>query len=96
MLGVTNHSKVPLRLMTMSGFCFSILSFVIALLYLVAKIVFWNQFDMGMAPVLIGLFFFGAVQMLFAGLLGEYIGAIHTQVRNLPHVIELERINFGD
>ncbi len=94
MLGVTNHSKVPLRLMTMSGFCFSILSFVIALLYLVAKIVFWNQFDMGMAPVLIGLFFFGAVQMLFAGLLGEYIGAIHTQVRNLPHVIELERINF--
>lgn len=94
MLGITNHSKVPLRLMAMSGFLLSILSLLTAMCFLVAKLLFWNSFQLGMAPILIGIFFFGAVQTFFIGLLGEYIGSIHTQVRNMPLVVELERVNF--
>jgi polyisoprenyl-phosphate glycosyltransferase len=95
MLGITNHSKVPLRLMAMSGFVLSFLSLVVALCFLVAKLLFWNSFQLGTAPILIGIFFFGAVQTFFIGLLGEYIGSIHTKVRNMPLVIEMERVNFG-
>ncbi|SIT50135.1 Glycosyl transferase [Paraburkholderia piptadeniae] len=94
MLGITKHSKVPLRLMTIAGFLLAFVSLIIAFGYLVAKLLFWNAFVLGTAPILIGIFFFGALQMMFLGLLGEYIGAIQTQVRNLPHVIEAERINF--
>jgi glycosyltransferase involved in cell wall biosynthesis len=94
MLGITNHSKVPLRLMTMGGFALSLFSLATAFVYLVAKLIFWNSFQIGIAPLLIGIFFFGAVQLFFMGLLGEYIGSIHTKVRNMPHVIEAERINF--
>jgi len=93
-VGITNHSKVPLRLMTMAGFLLSFLSLLVALGFLLAKILFWNQFQLGTAPILIGLFFFGAIQTFFIGVLGEYIGSIYTQVRNMPLVIELERINF--
>lgn len=94
MLGITKHSKVPLRLMAMFGFGLSCLSLLVAFGYLLAKLLFWNSFELGLAPVLIGIFFFGAMQLLFLGLLGEYIGTIQTQVRNLPLVIEAERINF--
>jgi glycosyltransferase involved in cell wall biosynthesis len=94
MLGITNHSKVPLRLATMLGFTVSFLSFIIALFYLVFKLLFWQQFTLGLAPLIIGLFFFGSVQLFFIGILGEYIGAIHTQVLKRPLVIELERLNF--
>ncbi|CAB3760163.1 glycosyltransferase family 2 protein [Paraburkholderia humisilvae] len=94
MLGITKHSKVPLRLMTISGFLLAFVSLLIAFGYLMAKLLFWNAFVLGTAPVLIGIFFFGALQMMFLGLLGEYIGAIQTQVRNLPLVVEAERINF--
>jgi glycosyltransferase involved in cell wall biosynthesis len=94
MLGVVKHSKVPLRLMTLMGFGVATVSLLIAFGYLMAKLVFWESFIIGTAPILIGLFFFGAVQMIFLGLLGEYIGSILTQVRNLPHVVEAERINF--
>ncbi|TCS35120.1 glycosyltransferase involved in cell wall biosynthesis [Paucimonas lemoignei] len=94
MLGITNHSKVPMRIMAMCGFLLSILSLTTAFGFLIAKLVFWDQFQMGTAPMLIGLFFFGGVQISFIGLLGEYIGSIHTQVRNMPLVVELERINF--
>jgi glycosyltransferase involved in cell wall biosynthesis len=94
MLGITNHSKLPLRMMTMAGFAVSLLSLAMALLYLIAKLFFWNSFQVGVAPLLIGIFFFGAVQTFFIGLLGEYIGSIHTKVRNMPHVIEAERVNF--
>ncbi len=96
MLGITKHSKVPLRLMTMLGFALSCLSLLVAFGYLLAKLLFWNSFELGMAPVLIGIFFFGAMQFFFLGLLGEYIGAIQTQVRNLPLVVEAERINFDE
>ncbi|MBS0229049.1 MAG: glycosyltransferase [Proteobacteria bacterium] len=94
MLGITKHSKVPLRLMTMLGFALACISLLVASGYLVAKLLFWQSFVLGTAPVLIGMFFFGAVQLFFLGLLGEYIGTIQTQVRNLPLVVEAERINF--
>lgn len=94
MLGITNHSKVPLRLATMLGFAVSFLSLFVALGYLIFKLLYWNSFSLGLAPLEIGLFFFGSVQLFFIGILGEYIGAIHTQVQKRPHVVELERINF--
>jgi len=94
MLGITKHSKVPLRIMTLCGFGIAILSLLIAICYFLAKLFFWDYFDLGIAPLLIGLFLFSAVQMIFLGLLGEYIGVIQTQVRNLPLVVERERINF--
>ena len=94
MLGITNHSKVPLRLATMLGFVVSFLSFLVAVGYVVLKIVFWDEFTLGLAPLVVGLFFFGSVQLFFIGILGEYIGAIHTQVLKRPHVVESERINF--
>ncbi|HEV3271573.1 MAG TPA: glycosyltransferase family 2 protein [Candidatus Methylacidiphilales bacterium] len=94
MLGITNHSKVPLRLATMLGFVVSFLSLCVALGYLVFKLLYWDKFQLGLAPLEIGLFFFGSVQLFFIGILGEYIGAIYTQVQRRPHVVELERINF--
>lgn len=94
MLGITNHSKIPLRIMTMGGFVLSFLSLMVAIGFLVAKLFFWNSFQIGTAPILIGIFFFAAIQIFFIGLLGEYIGSIHTKVRNMPLVIESERINF--
>ena len=94
MLGVTNHSKLPLRLMVMGGFLLSFFSLIIAFGFLIAKLVFWNAFQLGTAPLLISIFFFGAIQTFFIGVIGEYIGSIHTQVRNMPLVVELERVNF--
>jgi len=94
MLGITSHSKVPLRLATIAGFGLSILSFGLSILFLILKLLFWNSFSMGVAPILIGLFFFSSVQLFFIGLVGEYIMAIHTQVLKRPLVVEEERINF--
>jgi glycosyltransferase involved in cell wall biosynthesis len=94
MLGITNHSKMPLRLMAMSGFLLSFLSLIVAFIFFIAKLLYWNSFQLGTAPIVIGIFFFGAVQTFFIGVLGEYIGSIHTQVRNMPLVVELERVNF--
>jgi glycosyltransferase involved in cell wall biosynthesis len=94
MLGFVNHSKVPLRLATFTGFAVSIFSFLSALVYFIYKLIFWDRFDVGIAPLVIGLFFFAAVQLFFVGMIGEYIGAIYTQVKNRPLVVEKERINF--
>ena len=94
MLGITNHSKIPLRLMAMGGFLLAFLSLLVAFIFLVAKLIYWDSFQLGTAPVLIGVFFFGAMQAFFIGVLGEYIGSIHTQVRNMPLVVEQERVNF--
>lgn len=94
MLGITNHSKVPLRIMAMAGFVLSILSLMAAFGFLAAKLVFWEYFQLGISPILIGMFFIGGVQLFFMGLLGEYIGAIHTQIRKMPLVVEAERVNF--
>jgi len=94
MLGITNHSKVPLRIAAMAGFTISVLSLLVAFGYLIAKLMFWNELQLGTAPLLIGIYFFGAVQLFFIGVLGEYIGSIHTQVHKRPLVVEKERINF--
>lgn len=94
MLGFVNHSKLPLRLSAFIGFISSIISFIVALGYLLYKLIFWSDFEVGMAPMIIGLFFFASVQLFFIGVIGEYIGAIHTQVRKRPLVVERERINF--
>lgn len=94
MLGITNHSKVPLRLAAMLGFASSIISLMFALLYFIYKLIFWYSFTVGLAPLVIGLFFIGSVQLFFLGIVGEYIGSIHTQVLKRPLVIEKERINF--
>ena len=93
-LGIVNHSKVPLRMATMSGFALAVVSLMVALGYLAAKLLFWNQFTLGIAPILIGFFFLTSVQLLFIGILGEYIGSIYTHVRHHPHVFEKARINF--
>ena len=94
MLGITNHSKVPLRLAAMAGFLMSAVSLLIAVGYFFAKLFFWDEFSLGMAPVIIGLFFFSSVQLFFIGIMGEYVGAIYTQVQKRPLVVEKERINF--
>lgn len=94
MLGITNHSKVPLRIATLAGFVMSGFSLFVAFVYLIAKLVFWSKFEIGTAPILIGVFVFSSVQLFFIGLLGEYLGSIHTQVLKRPLVVEKERINF--
>ncbi|MEO5968914.1 MAG: glycosyltransferase family 2 protein, partial [Bdellovibrionia bacterium] len=96
MLGITNHSKVPLRIATMAGFLMSAISLFMAVTYLALKLIFWNTFGFGLAPILIGLFLFSSVQLFFIGILGEYIGSIHTYVQHRPLVIEKERINFSE
>ena len=95
-LGITNHSKVPLRLATMTGFVLGALSLVVAVVYFILKLVMWNEFQAGSAPIVIGLFFFASVQLFFIGIVGEYVGSIQTQVMKRPLVVEKERINFSD
>jgi glycosyltransferase involved in cell wall biosynthesis len=94
MLGLTGYTKIPLRLAAMVGFVASALSFLVGLVYLIYKLLFWQQFTLGSAPIVIGLFFLGSIQLFFLGIVGEYIGAIYTQVMKRPLVIEKERINF--
>lgn len=94
MLGITSHSRVPLRIATMAGFALSGLSLAVSLLYLLLKVIFWSQFSAGLAPILIGMFFFASVQLFFIGLLGEYVGSILTHVMKRPLVVERERLNF--
>ncbi len=94
MLGFTNHSKLPLRLSAFIGFFSAIISLMVAIGYFIYKLMYWDTFYAGAAPMVIGVFFFSSVQLFFIGIIGEYIGAIHTQVRKRPLVIEKERINF--
>ena len=94
MLGITNLSKVPLRLVIFGGFVFAFLSLLAGFGYLIAKLIFWNQFQLGLAPTMIGLFFLGSVQLVALGIIGEYVGSIHTIVQDRPLVTEKERINF--
>jgi glycosyltransferase involved in cell wall biosynthesis len=94
MLGLTSYTKLPLRLATFVGFTTAFISFIIGVFYLVYKLLFWNSFSLGSAPVTIGLFFFASVQLVFLGLIGEYILLIYIQVLRRPHVFEKERLNF--
>lgn len=93
MLGITNLSKVPLRLVVFAGFISAFLSFLIGMFYLIYKLVFWTNFTVGIAPVVLGLFFLGSVQLIALGIIGEYVGSIHTLVLRRPLVTERERIN---
>ncbi|HZB88903.1 MAG TPA: glycosyltransferase family 2 protein [Terracidiphilus sp.] len=94
MLGITNLSRVPLRLVIFAGFISALVSFVAGMFYLMYKLFFWSSFTLGIAPVALGLFFLGSVQLIAVGIIGEYVGAIHTSVLNRPMVVERERINF--
>lgn len=94
MLAITNLSKVPLRLVTFSGFVGAVVSILVSLAYLTYKLIYWSRFSVGIAPLVIGVFFFLSLQMLFMGIIGEYVGTIHTLVQKRPLVIEQQRINF--
>lgn len=94
MLGVVSTSKVPLRLAVFAGFAGALISFLVAFIYLVLKLIFWKTFSVGVAPLLIGIFFFTSIQLVFLGILGEYVGSIYTKVQQRPYAIERERINF--
>ncbi len=91
MLGLTSYTKVPLRLATIIGFAAAFISFFIGMFYLVYKLLFWTSFSVGTAPVTIGLFFFASVQLIFLGLIGEYISMIYIHVLNRPLVYALPR-----
>ena len=94
MLGIVSYSKIVMRLATMIGFLFSFLSFLSGLIYFVYKIIYWELFYIGIAPLIIGVFFIGSIQLFFIGLLGEYILNINTRIMKRPLVIEEKRINF--
>jgi glycosyltransferase involved in cell wall biosynthesis len=93
-LGIIKHSKIPLRIMTFVGFCTSLISIFIAFFYLVKKLLLWESFDLGLAPLVIGLFGIASIQIFLLGFIGEYVMNILVQARKLPLVIEKERINF--
>ena len=92
--GVVGHSKIPLRIATLSGVVTAGLSLMVGMGYLVAKLVWWERFTLGIAPLVIGFFFLSAIQLIFIGVVGEYVGAIYTYVKNRPLVFESERLNF--
>ena len=94
MLGIVSHSKMPIRMAAFFGFALGGLSLIVAFGYLVAKLLFWDSMPLGIAPAVIGLFFLFGVQLVFIGILGEYIGSIHTYVQRRPIVVEKDRINF--
>lgn len=94
MLGIVSHSKVPIRIAALVGFILGAISILVAIYFLVMKLIFWESFPLGGAPALIGLFFLFGVLLFFIGILGEYIGSIHTYIQNRPIVVEKERINF--
>lgn len=95
-LAMTKHSKVPLRLMTLIGILLGAAALILSLIFFILKLVFWSSFSLGIAPLLIGFFFFVSIQFIFLGILGEYVGAILTHIRAMPLVVEEKRINFSD
>lgn len=94
MLGVIKHSKIPLRIMTLSGFFSSLLLLIVGIFFFLYKLLYWDSFQLGLAPLILGVFFGISIQIMMLGIIGEYVGFILTQVRNMPLVIEKERINF--
>lgn len=96
MLSFTSYTKIGLRLATFMGAFVAFISFIIAMFYLVYKLIYWDTFNAGMAPMVVGMFFLGAIQLIFLGLIGEYILSINKRVMNRPLVVEEERINFEE
>jgi dolichol-phosphate mannosyltransferase len=96
LLGLTSSSRAPIRFATLLGGAMSMFGFFVAGTYLLAKLLFWSSFPLGQAPLLIGIFLFGSVQILIAGLIGEYVASLHQRAQNHPHVVELYRVNLPD
>lgn len=96
MLSFTSYTKIGLRMATFIGFIVSIISIIVAIVYFILKMIYWDTFIMGTAPLLIGMFLLGAIQLIFLGLIGEYILSMNTRIMNRPLVIEEERINFEE
>lgn len=96
MLSFTSYTKVGLRLATFAGFLISGINFLLALVYFIMKLIWWDRFIAGTAPLLIGVFFMGGIQLFFIGLLGEYIMSMNARIMNRPLVVEEERLNFDD
>ncbi len=94
MLGIVSHSKVPIRLAAFAGYAIGFLSIIAAMVFFVLKMIYWDYFPFGMAPLIISMFFIFGMLFLFMGILGEYIGSIHTYLQRRPVVVESERINF--
>lgn len=94
MLGITSHSFIPLRIATILGFIIGFISLLTSVSYLILKIIYWDKFPLGVASILIAIFFFASVQIFFIGILGEYIGAVLLMVKKGPLVVEEERINL--
>lgn len=94
MLSFTSYTKVGLRLATITGFCFSAIIMIVAIAYFIAKLIWWDAFPLGTAPILIGMFFIGAIQLFFIGLVGEYVLNINARVMHRPLVVEERRLNF--
>ncbi len=93
-LGIIKHSKMPLRIITFIGLIASLLSFLISIVFLFRKLLNWNSFDVGIAPLIIGLFMIASIQIFLLGFIGEYVMNILYHNRNMPLVIEKKRINF--
>jgi dolichol-phosphate mannosyltransferase len=93
-LGIISHSIAPIRAAGILGFIMGSSSIFVAFIYIILKLLFWQDFPIGLAPLIIGIFFMFGLLFIFIGLLGEYVGSIHTYVRNRPIVVEKERINF--
>ena len=94
MLSFTSYTKIGLRLATFAGIIISSISFIIGLIYLILKLMYWDRFAAGTIPILIGMCFLGSIQLFFIGFLGEYILAINARIMKRPLVIEEKRINF--
>lgn len=94
MLSFTSYTKIGLRLATFLGLAISLISFVVGLIYLIQKLLYWDRFAAGTIPILIGMCFLGAIQLFFIGIIGEYILSINSRIMKRPLVVEEERINF--
>ena len=94
MLGIIKLSRAPLRLITLIGFISSILSFFVGMFYFIYKLINWSSFELGLAPIILGIFILGSIQIFMVGLIGEYIGIILIHQRDMPLVVEKKRINF--
>lgn len=94
MLGIISHSKLPIRIAAFLGLLLGLVSTVVGIVFVILKLIYWDSFPMGIAPVVIGMFLLLGIQLMFIGILGEYVGSIHTYLQKRPLVVEKERINF--
>ena len=94
MLGIISHSLVPIRVASFLGFFIGLISILIAIIFFIVKLLYWENFPLGIAPITIGMFLMFGIILIFIGLIGEYIGSIHTYLQKRPIVVEKERVNF--